>query len=139
MAEGILECVIRRRLELTVDAAVSLLQPLRVPRKVHVDQVVAPGLKVDALSCRVGADQDTRWPRLRVRVEGSLQCLAPVLCGGTGADADARTGRCFQIEVSEDCPKAALQPAAGGFPLGEQDPRPISVQHYFTISGSGRS
>ena len=46
-----------RRLKLTIDAAVALLQPGGVPRQIEMNQVGAIALEVDALAGSIGADR----------------------------------------------------------------------------------
>ncbi len=54
-----------RRLKLTIDAAVALLQPGGVPRQIEMNKVGAVALEVDALAGRVSADEDAQ--RLNIR------------------------------------------------------------------------
>ena len=45
-------------LSIAVDTPIPLLQPIRVEGQLHVDQVVATVMKVEALGSRIGADED---------------------------------------------------------------------------------
>ncbi len=68
---------LRAGLQLAVDAAVALLDAAWVPRQVEVEQVGAVGLKVQPFASGVGGDQDAQRVFCRVRVEATLDFLAP--------------------------------------------------------------
>jgi hypothetical protein len=69
---------LRRRLQLSVNAAVPLLQPRRVPGKVDMDQVMTAHLEIYAFARSVRADEDAQRVLCRIRVEAALQLLAAV-------------------------------------------------------------
>src|SRR5262249_49595762 len=72
-----------RALKLPVDPTVALLHAAWVPRDVEVEEVGAVVLEVDALSGRVGRDQDPQGMLRRVHVEGSLDLLPALLAHPT--------------------------------------------------------
>ena len=51
---------LRCRLELAINTAVALLEARGVPGQIEVNKVVTLLLKVDALACRVSANQDSK-------------------------------------------------------------------------------
>jgi hypothetical protein len=67
-----------RRLQLSVDASVALLQPHRIPGKVDMNEVVTAPLEIDALTRCVRADEYSQRVLCRIRVEATLQLLAAV-------------------------------------------------------------
>ena len=66
-------------LAVTVDAAVALLQAIRVPGDLPVQQPVAVVLQVDALAGGVGREQDAQRVEVEVVLEDGFDVLAFVL------------------------------------------------------------
>ena len=64
------------RLELSVDAAVALLDATGIPGQVEVEEVRAMGLEVQALPGGVGGEQDAQRILRRIGVEPALDLLA---------------------------------------------------------------
>ena len=107
----------RRGLQLSVDPAIALFEPRRVPRQVDMDEVVAAGLKVDALTRRVGADENTQRVGRGISVEATLQLLPAIDRRGPGKGSNAVVGS----QVVEGLGEALLQPAADVLVFGEED------------------
>ncbi len=82
----------RRRLKLSVDAAVPLFEPTRIPGKVDVEEAVAVRLEIDALAGGVGGHENAKRVLLRMLVEGALDGLTFVRGRGTVVDRDAKLG-----------------------------------------------
>src|SRR5208283_5584915 len=93
-----------------VDATEPLFQPVGVPGKVVVDHQVG-ALEVDALSSRVGGDQDLH---LLVLSERCL-CLAPVLA------ADSSVNRHQGLRMADESTDTFRQVVQGVTMLGEDD------------------
>ena len=69
------------RLELSVDAAVPLLDSARIPGQVEMEEICAMRLKVQALACRIGRKQDAQRVLGGIGVEPTLDLLAPCAAG----------------------------------------------------------
>ena len=95
-------------LQLAIDAAVALFEPRRVPGQIEVDEVVAAGLKVQALARGVGADEDPDGLLVEGRVEGDLDAVALLEARLAGEDEDSsRSGRRGRRCAGEGPPSAA--------------------------------
>jgi hypothetical protein len=82
----------RGRLELAVDAAVTLLDAAGVPGQVEMEQVRAMRLEVQTLAGRVGGEQDAQRILRRVGVEPALDFLSPSAAREAVDDLDALLG-----------------------------------------------
>ena len=104
-----------RLLAVPVDAAVALLQAVRVPGDLEVDHAGAVVLEVDALGGGVGGQQDADGTPLGVGLERRLDPL-PVL------RVHAAVHRHQPVAAGEPLGgEDALQPVLGGPVLGEDD------------------
>ena len=77
------------RLQFAVDAAVALFEARRVPGQVEMDEVMATGLKVQALAGRVRADENADGLLIEGRVEGDLDPVALLEARLSREDEDA--------------------------------------------------
>ena len=82
----------RRRLKLAIDASVALFEPRWVPGQIDMDEVMAAHLKIDALTRRIGADQNSKRLLSWVRVESAFQLLATVGWRRAGEGRDTLVG-----------------------------------------------
>src|SRR5438132_8914481 len=64
-----------RGLQLSIDAAVALLQPAWVPRNVEMKEIVTVTLQIYAFPSGVGCNQDSKRMFLRVRIESAFNFL----------------------------------------------------------------
>ena len=106
------------RLELAIDAAVTLLKTGRVPGQIEMDEVRAIGLKIDTFARGVGADEDAEQLLRRISIECRLYLFAAILAGCAGEYSDAVVDL---ISFSQSFQQPPLQPAPGIFPFGEDD------------------
>src|SRR5262249_5027388 len=106
----------RLRLELAIDTAIALLQSAGIPGQVEVEKVVAMALKVEPLTGRVGADQDTNGVFVGIAIEGVLQIFTPVRRRGTREGGDPCIG---PISMRQGGAKPALDVTARVLPFCE--------------------
>ena len=102
-------------LAVAIDAAVALLEPVRVPGDLVVDQLRAVVLEVDALGRRIGGEQDANVGLIRPGLEGGLDLLALVLRHAAEQEEQS-------VVASEAARGEQLeQPLLGRAVLGEDD------------------
>ena len=110
------------RLQFAVDAAVALFEARGVPRQIDMDEIVAAGLKVQALARRVRADEDADGLPIEGRIEGDLDPVALFEARLSGEDEDAP----IQVDAAAAALEQALfqsldEPASGIVPFRKQN------------------
>ena len=110
-----------RRLELTIDTAIALLQSGGVPRQVEMNQIGAIALEVDAFAGRISADQNAQRLNIGIRVERSFHLFPSIRSRCAGEDANSVISA---IRVRHRLAQASFEPSPRVLVFCENDETP---------------